>query len=281
MFQRARHLLITIVLTLPFASPLALAQESQTGADASTIIETNIASTSMFGRAFGGGLVVVGVLLSLIAMSIMSWAILGVKWRQLKKASASNDVFFQKFWDSPSLSDLNNQIKTLDDCPAKEVFRSGYDELVRSNSIAASSAEQSSFVKAAMTNLNRSLQKTRREQKHKMERYLPVLAICASAAPFIGLFGTVWGIMTAFDGIAQSGNASLAAVAPGISEALIATAFGLGAAIPAVIGYNTFLNIVRGQMVHLESFSVEILNIVERFLVSGEESSPEIEKHQA
>ena len=101
-----------------------------------------------------------------------------------------------------------------------------------------------------------------------MEKLLPLLAIIASTGPFIGLFGTVWGIMNAFEGIAQTGSASLAAVAPGISEALIATAFGLAAAIPSVVGYNISNNHIRKILVHIDGFGSDFMNIVERYLVT-------------
>ena len=103
---------------------------------------------------------------------------------------------------------------------------------------------------------------------------MSVLAISASASPFIGLFGTVWGIMGAFEGIARTGSASLAAVAPGISEALIATAFGLAAAIPAVVGYNIFASRVRGVVANIDGFSADFLNIVERYLVTDKPRGP-------
>jgi biopolymer transport protein TolQ len=101
------------------------------------------------------------------------------------------------------------------------------------------------------------------------------LAIIASVAPFVGLFGTVWGIMNSFEGIARSGSASLAAVAPGIAEALTATAFGLGAAIPAVIGYNLFNGRLRFQMMAIDGFCSDFLNIVERYLVTEKSKAPE------
>ena len=104
-----------------------------------------------------------------------------------------------------------------------------------------------------------------------MERYLSVLSISAAASPFIGLFGTVWGIMGAFEVIARTGSSSLSAVAPGISEALIATAFGLAAAIPAVIGYNYSNQRIRAIFVTFDGFSAELVNIVQRYLLSGTE----------
>ena len=128
-------------------------------------------------------------------------------------------------------------------------------------------------IKAAMENLTRSLDKASLTERKRLENYLPLLATIASAAPFIGLFGTVWGIMGAFRGIAASGSASLAAVAPGISEALIATAFGLAAAIPAVMGYNLANARIRGLMVFINGFQADFLNIVERYMVSDKSKS--------
>ena len=123
-------------------------------------------------------------------------------------------------------------------------------------------------ISAALDNLNRSLGKAKAHEKRRLEKFMPLLAIVSSASPFVGLFGTVWGIMGAFEGIARSGSASLAAVAPGISEALIATAFGLAAAIPAVIGYNIFASRVRNLSGNIDGFIADFLNIVERYLVS-------------
>ncbi len=122
-------------------------------------------------------------------------------------------------------------------------------------------------------NLNRSIQKTKLNERRQLERYLPLLAVSASASPFIGLFGTVWGIMASFEEIARTGSSSLAAVAPGISEALIATAFGLAAAIPAVIGYNIAVNKIRGLSSQMDSFSSDFLNIVQRYLVLDQDQN--------
>ena len=112
------------------------------------------------------------------------------------------------------------------------------------------------------------MHKARLLEKRRLERYLPILATIASASPFIGLFGTVWGIMGAFEGIARTGSASLAAVAPGIAEALIATAFGLAAAIPAVMGYNLANAKIRSILTFLDGFVSDFMNIVERYFVS-------------
>jgi len=128
-------------------------------------------------------------------------------------------------------------------------------------------------VRVVLNNLTRCLHKTRLEQKKTLERFLSFLAITASSAPFIGLFGTVWGIMNSFEGIAVSGNSSLVSVAPGISEALIATAFGLAAAIPAVLGYNYSNVVIRFLLLRLDGFASDFLNIVERYVVINNTNS--------
>lgn len=230
-------------------------------------------STGIFARAFEGGAVVFLVLLCLICLSILCWAVVLSKYVRLKKTAQENASFIKVFWDSNSLNDLNLELDKHKDSSAKEVFKEGYTELLRSSQQKENIKYPEISFKASMQSIERSLRKSQIMQKKTMENYLPVLAICASAAPFIGLFGTVWGIMNAFEGIAQTGSASLAAVAPGISEALIATAFGLAAAIPAVIGYNIFQNMIRSQMIQLDGFSADFLNIVERYLVTETEDS--------
>jgi biopolymer transport protein TolQ len=115
-----------------------------------------------------------------------------------------------------------------------------------------------------MENIERAMRKSANEEAALMESYLPFLATTGSATPFIGLFGTVWGIMNAFSGIAASGSATLATVAPGIAEALVATAAGLAAAIPSVMAYNYFLNRVRAIATRIDSFTIEFVNFLER-----------------
>ena len=172
------------------------------------------------------------------------------------------------------MNDLNSRLAEYPNSPAKEVFKSGYAELVRGSQLREQTSSLQLAVHVAVENMSRSLTKAKKTERKKMEQLLPFLAIIASSSPFIGLFGTVWGIMGAFEGIAKSGNASLAAVAPGISEALIATAFGLAAAIPAVIGYNTANAKIRNLSINLDGFGMDFLNIVERYLVTEKKSSP-------
>lgn len=238
------------------------------GVAAEAPVETEIGSSSIFARSLQGGPIVFSCLLTLITLSIMSWAIVIAKFFYMARLQKAGDAFVRSFWDSRSLNDLNGRLAEYPYSPAREVFRSGYAELVRGSQLREQTQQTELAVTAALDNLNRSLVKAKLFERRRMERFMNILAITASASPFIGLFGTVWGIMSAFEGIARTGSASLAAVAPGISEALIATAFGLAAAIPAVIGYNIFAAKVRSQMVNIDAFSADFLNIVERYLVT-------------
>lgn len=227
---------------------------------------------SIFSRALQGGPVVFMVLLSLIGLSIVTWGALVAKWWHFRKVTSASDAFVKSFWDSKSLNELNSRLQEYPYSPAREVFRSGYSELVRGSQLRESSRSGELAVGAAIENLSRALQKAKMFERKRMEHLQSLLATIASASPFIGLFGTVWGIMGSFEGIAQTGSASLAAVAPGISEALIATAFGLAAAIPAVIGFNYFNSLIRSQLINLDGFCADFLNIVERYLVTEKKS---------
>jgi biopolymer transport protein TolQ len=255
----------------PQATNLSPAEKA---AAASQVVEEQGSSTPLIvSRAMSGGFVVVLVLLILVSTSIFTWAIVLNKWRFLRKYDRLSSEFVKTFWDSRSLNDLNSRLGDYPDSPAKEMFRSGYAELVRGNQLRDQSPSLDIAVQAVMENLSRTLSKAKITERTRIEKHLPILAVAASAAPFIGLFGTVWGIMNAFEGIAQSGNASLSAVAPGISEALIATAFGLAAAIPAAIAYNLFTARIRGMLMKLDGFTADFLNIVERYLVAGKQKS--------
>jgi biopolymer transport protein TolQ len=219
-------------------------------------------------RAWNAGFVVFMTLLLLILSSIASWVIIVTKVKDIGKIDASNDAFVKSFWESRSLNDLNGRLPDYQYSPAREVFRSGYAELARSNQMRDQTSSSEIAIGAAMDNLNRTLHKAKITERKRLEHNIHWLANIASVAPFVGLFGTVWGIMNSFEGIARSGSASLAAVAPGIAEALISTAFGLAAAIPAVVGYNFFNGKLRFQMMSLDGFCSDFLNIVERYLVT-------------
>jgi biopolymer transport protein TolQ len=220
------------------------------------------------------GPVVKLVLLLLIGFSVVSWAIIFLKFRLFKGIERDQAGFARAFAEGKSLSSLYEQAEKGKKSPLTEVFRAGYLELTRiqrerveaARGEAAQSGRASPF---PVENVYRSMRKTTFEQVEGMEDLLPFLATTGSATPFIGLFGTVWGIMNAFSGIAATGNATLATVAPGIAEALIATAAGLAAAIPAVMSYNYFLSRIRTVHTRIDSFTSEFINFLERKVDKG------------
>ena len=281
MFRFLKTLNITIMTVFALLAPVNLTEPVQAQSAATNqptnqttevaeeaALETDMEVDSIFTRAWQGGIVVFTVLLILVIFSVLGWAVVIAKMLHLGKISRSSDRFIKSFWESRSLNDLNGRLTDYPYSPVKEVFRTGYAELVKGSHLKENVSSLQVAVNAAVENLNRSLEKAKKSEIRRMEKYLPFLAIVSSSAPFIGLFGTVWGIMGAFEGIARTGSASLAAVAPGISEALIATAFGLAAAIPAAIGYNLARSKIRNLLTAIDGFSADFLNIVERYLVT-------------
>lgn len=242
---------------------------------ATAIQSEDVGSPGIFARAWQAGFVVFMTLLLLIASSVGCWTIIITKYKELQKITLCTDAFIKSFWESRSLNDLNGRLQEYQYSPAREVFRSGYAELARSNQMREQTASTEIAIGAAMDNLNRTLQKSKILERKRLEKNLNWLAIIASVSPFVGLFGTVWGIMNSFEGIARTGSASLAAVAPGIAEALISTAFGLAAAIPAVVAYNLFNGKLRFQMMSIDGFCTDFLNIVERYLVTEKNKAVE------
>ncbi len=221
------------------------------------------------------GLMVQFVLLLLLFFSITSWAIILIKYRYIRKAFRESAEFTDFFWKSRDLSNAFAKAKQLHGSPLARIFRIGYVELKKmsqSGSQLDSSASQSAGGKnlslnsrfTGTDNVKRALRRAINTEMTRMIQMVPFLATTGNTAPFIGLFGTVWGIMNSFIGIGQRGSANLAVVAPGISEALIATAAGLAAAIPAVIAFNFFMNKIRIVESELQSFSADFLNIIER-----------------
>jgi biopolymer transport protein TolQ len=219
--------------------------------------------TRVFQHVLLAGPVVKLVLILLVVLSIVSWAIIFLKYRLFKGIDRAQEEFVKAFAEGKNLATLFDQAEKSERTPVSQVFRTGYLELMR---LQRGKGAGSALPGAAMAldNVERAMRKAANEEVATMETYLPFLATTGSAAPFIGLFGTVWGIMNAFSGIAMTGSASLATVAPGIAEALVATAAGLAAAIPSVMAYNFFLNRVRGIATRMDSFSVEFVNFLER-----------------
>ncbi len=211
------------------------------------------------------------VMLLLLGFSLVSWTIIFMKHLSYKKAKAETEFFQDSFWKSKNLADAYKTAKEIPDSPAASIFILGFNELQklgRSRQAKQGAEETLEMQLASMDNLKRTLRKAEGKQMARLGRYLSFLATTGSATPFIGLFGTVWGIMTSFQDIGMRGSASLAVVAPGISEALVATAAGLAVAIPAVIFYNYYSNKLADMENDMQGFSADFLNLVERDLLS-------------
>lgn len=214
----------------------------------------------------GSGIVVQGVLYLLILFSVIGWGIIAFKFRQMRKAKGESEKFIEIFWERRNLSSIHDASRELKASPIAQVFRSGYEELVRvSRSKKESPAPDNLTTElGGVDNVARAMKRATSVEITKLENYCIFLATTASAAPFIGLFGTVWGIMNAFMGLSVTHTSSIQAVAPGIAEALIATAVGLAAAIPALMAYNYFVQQIKVLAVEMDNFSQEFLNIAER-----------------
>jgi biopolymer transport protein TolQ len=202
------------------------------------------------------GLVAKVVLLILLIFSVVSWAIILSKWASLRRARTQSGRFLRAFRKAQRLQDVMAVSEQFKPSPLVPVFENGFQEFRRGQNI---------------TSVQRATQIASSEELTRLERRLPWLATTGAVTPFIGLFGTVWGIIDAFHGLGNAGAATLRAVAPGISEALITTAAGLFAAIPAVIFYNLFTHNMREFGARMDDFSLELLNVLER----GSSSSAE------
>ena len=211
---------------------------------------TDFSLTQLFLRA---DFVVKSVIIILIAASIYSWALIFEKYRLFKKIEKSTSSFEEKFWKSRSAESFYNSFSNRDKDPVANIFQSAMVELIKTKS--KSSSIQSNRV-------SRVIEISADREIKLIEKNFTFLATVGSTAPFIGLFGTVWGIMNSFQSIAISRNTSLAIVAPGIAEALFATALGLLAAIPAVVAYNKFNSDSKKYSARIENFSKRFLSII-------------------
>jgi biopolymer transport protein TolQ len=199
------------------------------------------------------GLVAKTVLIVLLIFSLASWTIIFSKWGLFRRARAQSNRFMRMFRKSERLNDVAAVAEQFKPSPLVAVFEGAYEEI----------RKQPSYP-VRITSLQRATQIAASEELTRLESRLPWLATCGAVTPFIGLFGTVWGIIDAFHGLGTAGAATLRAVAPGISEALITTAAGLFAAIPAVIGYNMFMQHIREFGARMDDFGLELINEVER-----------------
>ena len=211
--------------------------------------ETDFSLIKLFIRA---DFVVKSVIVVLIAASIFSWALIVDKYKLFKKINLSSDAFEEKFWKSKSAESFYNNIPANSNDPLANIFKAGMGEMLKSKTRSSNQSARVSLI----------LEVSTEREMLTIEKYFTFLATVGSTAPFIGLFGTVWGIMNSFQSIAISRNTSLAIVAPGIAEALFATALGLLAAVPAVVAYNKFNSDAKKYLQKIENFSKRFLSIL-------------------
>mgnify|MGYP006098285655 CR=1 FL=1 len=211
---------------------------------------TDFSLVQLFLRA---DFIVKGVIIILIAASVYSWALIFDKYKLFKKIEKTTTNFEEKFWKSKSAESFHNSFSNRDKDPVANIFQSAMTELIKTKS-------KSSTIQ--LSRVTRIIEISSDKEINKIEKNFTFLATVGSTAPFIGLFGTVWGIMNSFQSIAISRNTSLAIVAPGIAEALFATALGLLAAIPAVVAYNKFTNDSQKYIGRMENFSKRFLSII-------------------
>jgi biopolymer transport protein TolQ len=261
--------------------PLALLLQAQGGPGSD-----GLPGGGIFGRVAGSSFIAQLVLLTLVLLSVASWSIFLYKWWTFRRIRSRSVQFLDVFRRSNKFSEVQAVCRSLDDSPLVGLFLSGYAELTTQLRQGSPELRQSSPehrpgspdvangpnprtpaarpILKSLPAVDRALLRASVVEVNKLERRVSFLATTASIAPFIGLFGTVWGIMNAFQGIGQTGSTSIAAVGPGIADALVATAAGLAAAIPAVLFYNYLTQRAKLFASDMDDFSMEFLNIVER-----------------
>lgn len=207
--------------------------------------------------------VVKAVMALLTAMSLIGWYIIGHKYIDIRRATKESEEFLDSFWRSRDIEEIYKTAQRLQHSPISSMFLSGYTELQH---LAANEREDRDN-EADLENVARALHRTQTSETTRLETMVPFLATTGSSAPFIGLFGTVWGIMNSFTSMGEKAP-SIQTVAPGIAEALFATAIGLVAAIPAVMAYNYFQRRIKVQVSHMNNFEKDYLNIIRRHFLS-------------
>ncbi|HVC43883.1 MAG TPA: protein TolQ [Candidatus Binataceae bacterium] len=220
---------------------------------------------------WGTGPVVKAVLLILVAFSVGSWGIIIYKLIQISRARRESERFIAIFWESKNLAAIHTASVGLKRSPVAQVFRAGYQELLqltRAKRQAVGAEGGFSTDLGGVQNVTRAMKRQANVELTKLEAGVTFLATTGSTSPFVGLFGTVWGIMTAFLGLSAAHTSNIQAVAPGIAEALITTAVGLVAAIPAQLFYNQLVARTRVLAIEMDNFTSEFLNIAERHFLS-------------
>jgi len=217
---------------------------------------------SLIGNA---GLVVQLVMAALMLASVVSWVMIVVRFRVLSRAGKAGAAFEERFWSGEDLSTLYNQVRKApdEDAGQETIFRAGFEEYVRLT-------KTSRDADAVMEGAQRAMRVALQREQARLNKSLPFLATVGSTSPYIGLFGTVWGIMNSFRALAHVSQATLAVVAPGIAEALIATAMGLFAASPAVVAYNRYASLTDELVGECEMFAEEFSSLLHRQAHNGE-----------
>ena len=204
--------------------------------------------------------VVKGVMVLLAVMSVFCWYIIGFKYLYVRRAARETDLFNEAFWRSRDIEHIYKAAQGLRNSPVSAMFLAGYSELAKLSSDQSPTRDR----EADLANIQRSLRKAQTGETTKLETAIPFLATTGASAPFIGLFGTVWGILVSFRSFASLEQVTIKTVGPHIAEALLATAIGLVAAIPAVMAYNYFVRRIRVQVSAMETFEHDYLNIIRR-----------------
>ncbi len=227
---------------------------------------TDALNTGILALVWNSGPIAKVVLLVLLVFSIVSWALIVEKAWQLRRVRRQTVEFLKIFREGRRPSVAYGAARRTRESPLAQLYSAAYQEVSGGSDMSDRALDDldEGLPSERLDAVNRALRRAAAHEVARLEHYLPFLATTASATPFIGLFGTVWGVIAAFHGIGQQGSASLAVVAPGISEALIATAAGLGAAIPAVIGYNYFVNRVKHWATEMDGFTLDLLNLLSR-----------------
>ena len=216
------------------------------------------------------GIVELLVIAILAYFSVVCWGIYFYKRRELRRAGKQSERFLEIFWEAKSLATIHTVSLDLKASPVAQMFRAGYQEvqrLAKDKRHSTLGGDDLSTELGGIENVDRTMRRAMTQELMRLEHRLTFLGTTAATAPFIGLFGTVWGIMTAFRGLSTAHSSSIQAVAPGIAGALIATAAGLAAAIPALMQHNAFARQVRVLGAEMENFKAEFLNIAERHLL--------------
>ena len=236
---------------------------------ATTLWEGDLNGTGILGMVLHAGPMVRAIMAGLLGLSLICWSIIVTKTLQLRRVNRESEAFANLFTKCRWLSSLQEDAERFSEGHLTHIFRTGYAELNRVTGLLSGRALKNSpsHDELLLENVGRAVQSGIISKRKRLQRLLPFLATTGSTAPFIGLFGTVWGIMTSFQDIGLKGSANLAIVAPGISEALVATAMGLAAAIPAVVAFNCFSNRIQLIEDDMLQFASDFLNLLKTDLV--------------